>query len=42
MHFTAETPGLVARAHHYVTTYGFNVFAIDAPGHGERPRTGCS
>ena len=33
-----KTPGLVARAHHYVTTCGFTVVAIDAPGHGDRPR----
>ena len=30
--------GVVARAHHYVTTCGFTVSAIDAPGHGDRPR----
>lgn len=29
----------LARARHYVTTYGFAVAAIDAPGHGDRPRT---
>ena len=34
-----KTPGLVARAHHTVTTWGFTVVAIDAPGHGDRPRT---
>jgi len=34
-----KTPELVARAHHYVTTHGFTVAAIDAPGHGDRPRT---
>jgi pimeloyl-ACP methyl ester carboxylesterase len=33
-----KAPGLVARAHHCVTTGGFTVAAIDAPGHGERPR----
>ena len=33
-----KAPGLVARAHDCVTTGGFNVAAIDAPGHGERPR----
>ena len=33
-----KTPALVARAHHYVTTCGFTVAAIDAPGHGDRPR----
>jgi pimeloyl-ACP methyl ester carboxylesterase len=32
-------PGLVARAHRYVTACGFAVAAIDAPGHGDRPRT---
>ncbi|MGE5291702.1 MAG: alpha/beta hydrolase [Micromonosporaceae bacterium] len=31
--------GLVARAHRYVTARGFVVAAIDAPGHGDRPRT---
>lgn len=34
-----RTPGLLARAHHYVTDYGFTVAAIDAPGHGDRPRS---
>jgi alpha-beta hydrolase superfamily lysophospholipase len=34
-----KTPELLARAHHYVTTHGFTVAAIDAPGHGDRPRT---
>jgi alpha-beta hydrolase superfamily lysophospholipase len=33
-----KAPGIVARAAHYVTTYGFTVAAIDAPGHGDRPR----
>ena len=33
-----KAPGVVARAHHYVTTCGFTVAAIDAPGHGDRPR----
>jgi len=33
------SPGPVARARHYVTRYGFNVAAIDAPGHGERQRS---
>jgi pimeloyl-ACP methyl ester carboxylesterase len=32
-------PGLMARAHRYVTACGFAVAAIDAPGHGDRPRT---
>ncbi|MFF1876753.1 dienelactone hydrolase family protein [Leifsonia sp. NPDC058230] len=31
--------GLVARAHHLVTTCGYIVAAIDAPGHGDRPRS---
>ncbi len=35
-----KAPGLVARAHRYVTARGFAVAAIDAPGHGDRPRTG--
>ncbi len=34
-----KTPALMARAHDAVTTWGFNVAAIDAPGHGDRPRT---
>jgi pimeloyl-ACP methyl ester carboxylesterase len=34
-----KAPGLVARAHHYVTAGGFAVAAIDAPGHGDRPKT---
>jgi hypothetical protein len=33
-----KAPGLVAGALHCVTTYGFTVAAIDAPGHGDRPR----
>ena len=33
-----KAPGLVASALHGVTTYGFTVAAIDAPGHGDRPR----
>jgi len=35
-----KAPGLVARAHRYVTARGFAVAAIDAPEHGDRPRTG--
>jgi dienelactone hydrolase len=31
--------GLVARAMYYVTTLGFRVAAIDAPGHGDRTRS---
>jgi dienelactone hydrolase len=34
-----KTPALLARAHDAVTTWGFTVVAIDAPGHGDRPRT---
>jgi dienelactone hydrolase len=34
-----KAPGLVARAHFYVRACGFAVAAIDAPGHGDRPRT---
>jgi pimeloyl-ACP methyl ester carboxylesterase len=30
---------LVARARHYASEYGFAVAAIDAPGHGDRPRS---
>jgi dienelactone hydrolase len=33
-----RAPGIVARARHYVTRLGFTVAAIDAPGHGDRPR----
>ena len=32
-------PGMVARAHRFVTRCGFAVAAIDAPGHGDRSRT---
>ncbi len=35
-----KAPGMVARAHRYVTACGFTVAAIDAPGHGDRPGTG--
>jgi pimeloyl-ACP methyl ester carboxylesterase len=34
-----KTPAQVARARHYVTSWGFTVVAIDAPGHGDRPRS---
>jgi hypothetical protein len=34
-----KTPALVARAHDTVTIWGHTVVAIDAPGHGDRPRT---
>ncbi|RZU76320.1 dienelactone hydrolase [Micromonospora kangleipakensis] len=34
-----KAPGLRARALHTAATWGFNVVAIDAPGHGDRPRT---
>jgi len=33
-----EAPGLVARAHRLVLDLGYSVAAIDAPGHGDRPR----
>ena len=33
-----KAPGLVASAVHSVTSCGFTVAAIDAPGHGDRPR----
>jgi pimeloyl-ACP methyl ester carboxylesterase len=33
-----KAPGLTASALHSVTTYGFTVAAIDAPGHGDRQR----
>jgi dienelactone hydrolase len=29
----------LSRAHHCVTDFGYTVAAIDAPGHGDRPRT---
>ena len=31
-------PRLVARARRYAAQYGFAVAAVDAPGHGDRPR----
>jgi pimeloyl-ACP methyl ester carboxylesterase len=34
-----KTPGLRSRGRHCVTAYGYTVAAIDAPGHGDRPRT---
>jgi pimeloyl-ACP methyl ester carboxylesterase len=34
-----KTPALMARAHDMVTRWGYTVVAIDAPGHGDRPRT---
>ncbi|MGK3208745.1 dienelactone hydrolase family protein [Amycolatopsis sp. MEPSY49] len=34
-----KTPALAARAREAVTRQGFSVAAIDAPGHGDRPRT---
>jgi pimeloyl-ACP methyl ester carboxylesterase len=34
-----RAPGLLARAREAVTTWGHTVVAIDAPGHGDRPRT---
>ena len=35
----SKAPGVVARARRYVTVGGFAVATIDAPGHGDRPRT---
>jgi dienelactone hydrolase len=32
-----KAPGVVARAHRFVTAGGFAVVAIDAPNHGDRP-----
>ncbi|WP_369386849.1 alpha/beta hydrolase [Streptomyces sp. CG1] len=32
-------PGMTGRAHRLVTDGGFHVAVIDAPGHGDRPRT---
>jgi hypothetical protein len=34
-----RNPRLAARARHHVAEYGFAVAAIDAPGHGDRPRS---
>jgi len=34
-----RAPGVMGRAHRLVTDCGFTVAAIDAPGHGGRPRT---
>ncbi|MFI5715703.1 alpha/beta hydrolase [Nocardia sp. NPDC051750] len=34
-----RAPGIVARAHRFVTGCGAAVAAIDAPGHGDRPRS---
>jgi pimeloyl-ACP methyl ester carboxylesterase len=34
-----RAPGILARAHRFVTACGFRVAALDAPGHGDRPRT---
>ncbi|PTR43322.1 dienelactone hydrolase [Rhodococcus sp. OK611] len=34
-----SSPGILARAHRFVRACGFHVAALDAPGHGERPRT---
>jgi hypothetical protein len=37
--FHKRLPRLVARARLYAGEYGFAVAAIDAPGHGDRPRS---
>ncbi len=34
-----SAPGVVARAHRFVSARGFAAAAIDAPGHGDRPTT---
>ena len=34
-----RAPGIVARAHRLVTTFRFAAAALDAPGHGDRPKT---
>jgi dienelactone hydrolase len=34
-----KAPGIVARARRFVAECGFAVAAVDAPGHGDRPRT---
>ena len=34
-----KTPALAARARDTVTAWGYHVVAVDAPGHGERPRS---
>ncbi len=34
-----KAPELLARARNYVSTWGYRVVAIDAPGHGDRPRS---
>jgi pimeloyl-ACP methyl ester carboxylesterase len=34
-----RAPGVVARATHYATRYGFAAAAFDLPGHGDRPRS---
>jgi dienelactone hydrolase len=33
-----KAPGIVARAHRFVTERGFAVTAVDVPNHGERPK----
>jgi dienelactone hydrolase len=35
-----QAPGIVARARRFAADCGFAVAAVDAPGHGDRPRTG--
>jgi len=34
-----KAPGVLGRAHRYVTECGFAVAALDAPGHGGRPKS---
>jgi dienelactone hydrolase len=33
-----KAPGIVTRAHRFVTECGFAVTAVDVPGHGDRPK----
>ncbi|HEY3751528.1 MAG TPA: alpha/beta hydrolase [Pseudonocardiaceae bacterium] len=34
-----QAPGMVGRARRFVTECGYAVAAVDAPGHGDRPKT---
>src|SRR5690349_19489461 len=33
-----KAPGVVSRSRYFVAAFGFSVAAVDAPGHGDRPR----
>ena len=35
-----QAPGIVARGRRFAAECGFAVAAVDAPGHGDRPRCG--